>query len=662
MLATQQNSPIAIETFAGEDALQIRRLEWRESLGQPFEGTLELVSTKDDLDLANLLMTPICVRIDGPEGKSNYLHGLISQIENLGRELRLVRYRATVVPCISLMLHSGGCRIFQEFTALDIVKKIFSNFGFSGQLESRLSATYPKRDYCVQYCESDFNFIHRILQEEGIYYFFEYTNQKHCMILADDLQAHRAAAGNETVQYRPSHDTQLEEYLTGLSSARQFVTGGVSLSDYDFQKPRTKLEAKQLSTDGNTKWTNFHFPGNFKETSRGQTLAKIRQQSQDAAGTWIAMEGKPRSLRSGNVFKLAGHDQSPNNIEYLTTSTHLSARAGGLESGDGQTFSYSMSLRCQPSKLPFRPELTARRTRIAGPHVATVSGKKGEEIWTDKFGRIKVQFPWDLDGKSDELSSCWIRVAQAWTGKSWGAMSIPRIGEEVIVEFIDGNPDHPIVTGRVYNADMMPPEALATAQAKTIFRTHSTKGGDKNAFHELSFDDTKDAESIYLHSERDFTRVVENNDETLVGFEKMSPGNQSVEVFNDSSMKIGQGSGEGSLSVEIEKDRKVTLAQGDDSLNVQKGNVSVKVDAGSTTFESAKAIELKCGQSKLTITPDKIVLESPAIEVNATGKMKLGAADATLEGSGKLQLKGGATAMLSAGAELTVKGAMVKIN
>ncbi len=661
MTATQKNAPLCIETSAGQDAFQLLELSWRESLGAPFEGNLELASDRDNIDLAKLLMTTVLIRIDGKDGEPSYLHGHISRIENLGPELRLTRYRATIVPSISLLKQSGGCRIFQDFTTLDIIKKIFSNFGFSGQIESRLSGTYAKREYCVQYCESDFNFLSRIMQEEGIYYFFEYTKQKHCMVLADDVQAHRSAAGSQSIEYRPSHDTKLDEYLTHLNAAREFVTGAVELSDYDFQKPRAKLNVKQMSAGSDAKWSVFHYPGRFTESARGQAIAKIRQQSNDASGAWITMEGTARGVRCGNIFILKSHSSADRNIEYLITGATIQAELGGLEPGDDRPFSYHMSLEVQPSKLPFRPALTAAPAVISGPHIATVSGKSGEEIWTDNYGRIKVQFPWDLTGKSDENSSCWIRVAQAWTGKSWGAMSIPRIGEEVIVEFLNGDPDQPIVVGRVFNADMMPPEGLAAAQAKTIFRTHSTKGGDKNSFHELSFDDTKDSETIYLHSERDFKRVVENNDETLVGFEKKSPGNQALSVYNDSTIAIGQGSGEGSLQIEIEKDRSVSVAKGNDLLKVKNGDLTIQVDAGATLIKSAKSITLSCGESSIKLTPSKIEIVSPAIDIKATGNLKMQGGDSTLEGSGNLQLKGGIGKLMSSG-PLTVQGAIVKIN
>ncbi len=658
---SQQTAPVAVETALGKDAFILTSLSWRESLGYPFEGELELLSADANIDLAPLLKTPLAVRIDRPAGGSVWLNGFIQGLENLGPQQRLHRYRATVVSCMGLLKHSGGCRIFQEFTTIEIVKKIFSAYGFSGNLATRLSGTYAHRPYCVQYGESDFNFVSRILEEEGIYYFCEYSKEKHTMILADDVQAHRPASGNETIEYRPAGTSKLDEYLSDYSCSRQFGTGGVELRDYDFEKPKAKLSSKSLSQTGDANWTWYHYPGNFLESDRGGQLAKIRQQALDAAATSISLSGNVRSLRCGQTFKLRSHPLVEANAEYLLTAQQLKVTLADQQAGGDGAFDFQLRLMAQPAKLPFRPQLNACRTVMYGPQVATVCGKPGEEIWTDKYGRIKVQFPWDRDGKSDDHSSCWIRVAQAWTGKNWGAMSLPRIGEEVIVDFLDGNPDRPIVVGRVINADHMPPEDLAAAQAKTIFRTRSTKGGDRNCFHELTFDDTKDQEAIYLHSERDFNRIVENNDVTRVGFEKKSPGDHTLEVYNDSQHKIGQGSGEGSLRLDVEKDRTVNLAKGNDSLTVTQGNVVIKVSAGQTTIDSAKAIELKCGGSSIVIRPNEIVLSSASIQVKASGELGLQGGNATLAASGNLQLKG-AIGKLAASGPLTLKGAVVQIN
>ncbi len=661
MIASQELAPVEVLCSLGKGTWQLRDLTWREQLGRPFEGQLTILSTDASIDLAKQLKSPVAIRIDIPNGGSSWLHGYVGRLENLGPEMRLTRYRATLVSCIGLLKHSGGCRIFQNQSAIDIVRKIFADRGLATTLETRLNRQYPKREYCVQYAESDFNFVTRLLEEEGIYYFFTYSKDKHALILADDVHAHRTANGNEAIEYRTGPGTRLDEYLTNFSAGSQFGTGGVELNDYDFQKPRAKLQAQQLSASADKDWRWYHHPGRYIATDRGQQLARTRQEAFDAAAAWATLEGTPRSVRCGDVFKLKNHPLAARNQEYLVTGSTCDITVAGQHSGESSSFNFEVSLTVQPSKVPFRSSRSYERPSVNGPQVATVCGKAGEEIWTDNYGRIKVQFPWDRDGKSDDHSSCWIRVAQAWTGKNWGAMSVPRIGEEVVVEFLDGDPDQPIVVGRVYNADQMPPDALAAAQAKTIFRTRSTKGGDATTFHELSFDDTKDKELIYLHSERDMKRVIENDDHTTVGFEKKSPGDQTLDVYHDQTVTIGKGSGSGSQKMIVEKDRTITIAQGNDTLTVTKGNLTIKVSAGDTLVESAKSIVLKCGNSTISMKPAEIKINSPSISICADGPFKAQGANSTIIASGKLSMQGGIGALTASG-PLTVKGAIVQIN
>jgi type VI secretion system secreted protein VgrG len=282
---------------------------------------------------------------------------------------------------------------------------------------------------------------------------------------------------------------------------------------------------------------------------------------------------------------------------------------------------------CQAKTVPFRLEQSTSKPRVYGPQIAKVTGKAGEEIWTDSLGRIKIQFPWDRLGTKDENSSCWVRVAQLWTGNTWGAFSLPRIGDEVVVEFVNGDPDQPLVTGRVHNAERMPPETLPDAQAKTVFRTRSTKGGDNTNFHELSFDDTLGKELIYFHSEFDFQRVVENNDSLKVGFDKKSPGDRIVEIYNNESIKVGLGSG-----------------------------------AGTYTLEAASGITLKCGDSQIQITPQGVVISAPAITLKATGDLTSQGTNVTAKADAAMKISGQSALNLESPGETVVKGAMVKIN
>lgn len=628
MTISQSNSPIQVVCSLGDDALILASAQWKERLGQPFQGHINFISEESSIDLESMIKQSISLKLDSRTDHALWFHGFVGRFEYTGELGRLHQYRATLVPTIELLRHSGGCRIFQEKSVPDIVKSIFELHGFSGMCESKLGQTYAKRDYCVQYGESDFHFVQRLLEEEGIYYFFSYDQGKHTLILADDLSAHQSISGYETVAYRSSIRDEQNEYATDYRMSTDFGTSIVVLNDYDFEKPRSPLLVKQKSpvqSHGTSEW--FDYPGRFSALDDGQRLARLQMESIDSTRQRAHIGGNVRGVRAGSLVTLCDHPAASVNRQYLATQSVLHIEAPSLQVGDFHQFDCKAAIELLPTKTPFRPHRTIQRPVMRGPQVATVCGKSGEEIWTDTYGRIKVQFPWDRDGKADEHSSCWIRVSQAWTGKNWGAMSLPRIGDEVIVEFLDGDPDRPIVTGRVYNAERMPPESLASNQAKTIFRTRSTKAADATAFHELSFDDTKDKESILFHSERDFSRVVENDDVLKVGFEKKSPGDRNVEVYNNESIKIGLGSGNGSY-----------------------------------TLEAAKSIILKCGGSQIEMTASSIKLTSTSITLKATGDLKGQGVNVAIQGDAGINLKGGANAALESGGNTIVKGALVNIN
>ena len=651
MKPSQKDGPVGIYSHLGDDVLLVTSLRWKERLGASFEGVLDLISDDDSIDLQSMLKKVISVRIGYPEDQACWLSGFISRFESVGFQGEYVQYRATVTSTSGLLERTGGCRVFQEFTTIDIIKKIFSKQGFSGQLESKVTETYASRPYCVQYAESDIHFLHRLMEEEGIYYFFEYAKDKHTLVLADDMSAHAPPAGYDKIPYRSLSPDGLDEYLSKHISAREFGIGSVALTDYDFEKPRTPLLVSQKRNVEDSDFEWFDYPGRYLDVDAGQRLARIRTEAEDSLRSWVSFQGNCKGLRAGQVIEIEGHPADAVNQKYLITTSELSIEAASIVAGEPQEFQANCSIRCQPVLVPFRSPLHTHRPHITGPQLATVCGKDGEEIWTDSYGRIKVQFPWDRDGKSNENSSCWIRVSQAATGKNFGAMHLPRIGDEVLVEFLHGDPDQPIVTGRVFNAERMPPEELATAQAKSVFRTRSTKGGDAAAFHELTFDDTKDSESILFHSERDFLRTVENNDTLKVGFDKKSPGDRTLEIYNDQQVTIGKGSGSGSYKVTVQKDFQYEAVQ------------------GSFLLKAATSIVLECGSSKISMTPSAIEITSPSITLKADSAIQTKsvsfqtqATTVAVQADASLDLKANAQCTLSAAGNTQIKGAMVQIN
>lgn len=662
MTITQANRPIAISTPLGEDVLVLLDVAWAEHLGRPFQGNIQLASTVADIDPADLLRQPVSIRLGDEDDSPTYLHGYVTQFGLSGNSDGLFDYQATLSPWFGLLRHVGGSQIFQQQTVVDIAKSVIEARGFTGELEDRLTQSYRQRPYCVQYAESDFQFLSRLFEEEGIYYFFEYTEKRHTMVLCDDVSAHQAVASVDSLPYHDFDSESTEHCVSQWTSSRHFSTASYILRDYDFQKPRADMTVRQNAPDTLSEWQWYEFPGRFFDTDDGQHYARVLTEAESARQSIATVKVSVPTVHSGNLLSMSNHSQDDLNQEYLITGRQLNASAPDVGSGGSGAFGIDTTIQLQPSSVPFRTTPETTRPMMTGPQIATVVGPDGEEIWTDSYGRIKVQFAWDITAVGDDSSSCWIRVIQPWTGKGWGAASIPRVGEEVVVAFLDGDVDRPIVTGRVFNADRMPPEELADGQAKTIFRTRSTKGGDVDSFHELTFDDTKDAELIYLHSERDFSRVVENNDSLQVGFDKQDSGDQTIEIYNDQNLKVGIGSGVGSQITEIGQDRTTTIDAGDDTLTINDGDQNVTAPNGSIAIEAGTSITLKCGDSLLQITPSGITIQSTQIDINGDAQANIAAPEINASADAALALSGGASTDVTSDGALTVQGAIVQIN
>lgn len=626
MSIPQSALTIRITTPLGDDVVGIESLNWTESLGEGFSALLSLISDEADLDLKSILRKSVTIWCATNDEAGIFLNGLVYRAENLGADGSHFRYQLQLGSCLELLNFSGGYRVFQDMSTIDIAKMIFEERGLSSNLQSKTTQVYPKRSYCVQYGESDHQFLQRLFEEDGIYYFFTHQKDLHVLTLADDVSAHVPVKGYETIAYRLEPHPGSDEYLCNLNKIVNYRTGKISLGDYDYEKPSLALDAVKISSAVETPLERYDYPGRYGTVDAGQKAAQIRMEALDAQRERVTLTGNTKGLRAGCTFKLSDYPIETLNAEYLVSSSTLTVYNRGWATGEANQFEISIALQCQLKTLPYRLEQHAPKPRVFGPQIAKVTGKAGEEIWTDSLGRIKIQFPWDRLGTKDENSSCWVRVVQQWTGNTWGAFSLPRIGDEVVVEFVNGDPDQPLVTGRVHNAERLPPDALPAAQAKTVFRTRSTKGGDNTNFHELSFDDTLGKELIYFHSEFDFQRIVENNDTLKVGFDKKSPGDRSVEVYNNESIKVGLGSG-----------------------------------AGTYSLEAASGITLKCGDSQIQITQQGIVISAPAITIKATGDLTQQGATVTVKADSSAKVSA-ATLNLEGGGQTVIKGGMVNIN
>ena len=619
---------------SGECPLILRQMQAKETLSQPFEYDVELLSEQDDIDPNKLLGEPMTVSIRMPEeGQVRHFNGIVSSFVYRGRAEGNSQYRAILRPWIWLLSRNFDCRIFQEMTAIEIFEKVCrETHGFS---DFRLSLTeqYRTREYCVQYRESDLAYVSRLLEEEGVFYYFEHTEEKHTLVLADANSAFPDVAGNKDIPYRAPGEAQVSlEHIEAWRVAHEVETGACVLDDYDFTKPRVDLEGSSSISrqHSHSDYEKYDYPGLHWETADGETLARLRIEELQSKHNKFAGLGDQRGLSVGSAFNLTEYPRESENREYVLTSVKISIESGEIENlrADAENV-FSVEFEAIDRTNPYRPPRKTPKPFVRGPQTAVVVGSQGEEIWTDEYARVKLQFHWDREGQMDENSSCWVRVSQLWAGKNWGGIHIPRIGQEVVVDFLEGDPDRPLVTGRVYNDALKPPYDLPNNQTQSGIISRSTKDGTPENFNELRFEDKAGEEHIYFHAEKDFERKVENNDVLEVGVDKQDPGDQTITIYGNRTAEVQTGNDD------------TTVSQGNHSTTVSQGNHAIDVSAGKSAVTAAQKITLTVGGSSITIEPAKITLSSTEIAITGTGKVAVSAPMVEAKGSGMLILSGG---------------------
>src|SRR5215831_5810 len=475
MSYTQINRRLAITTPLGKDALLLRGFNGTEAISHLFHFDLDLLSENESLKFQDLVGKNVTLRIFDAEGAERYWNGFISRFSQGSQDRRLTSYRAQMVPWLWFLTRTSDCRIFQNKTVPDIIEKIFSDLKFK-DYELRLYGNFAPRDYCVQYRESDFNFVSRLMEEEGIYYFFKHEQNKHTLVLANDPAAHEACRGQKTARYDfRGGAVTYEDVITEWHHEEEFRTGAWAQTDYNFETPSTNLA---VTVNGNNPYEIYEYPGEYRVRADGDRLAKIRLQEQTARTSVSQGASGCRHFTSGFQFTLQDHYRKDLNTSYLLTVVRHAATQGSYEAGGtSEELSYRNSFECMPFSIPYRPQRVTPQPFVQGCQTAVVVGPGGEEIYTDKYGRVKVQFHWDREGKKNENSSCWVRVSQGWAGSKWGSIFIPRMGQEV-------------------------PYSLPDEQTKSTVKSMSSKGGA--GFNEIRFEDKKGSEEIFVHAEKDY--------------------------------------------------------------------------------------------------------------------------------------------------------------
>jgi type VI secretion system secreted protein VgrG len=510
-----------LTTPLGKDVLLFHRMSAREELSRLSEYRLDMLSAKGDIKLDDILGKNVTVKAELPDNKWRYFNGFVTRFSQGGMYGRYFTYHATVRPWLWMLTRTANCRIFQKMTVPDILKKVFNDHAQIADTKFELSGTYEVWDYCVQYRETDFNFVSRLMEQEGIYYYLKHKDGHHTAVFADSYSAHAPFAGYEQIPFIP-HDRAArpeQERVTDWNLEREIQSGRYVIDDYDFEKPSVELQVKTKFKRDNAHadYEIYDYPGEYIKKSDGDHYVHARMEEVQAQYELAHGQCNARGLCTGHLFKLTGQPRDDQNREYLIVAAEHHAEYSQYESIEGGGTSYDCSFTVLNSKQPFRPARLTPKPTVQGPQTAVVVGPSGDEIYTDKYGRVKVQFHWDRVGQKNENSSCWMRVSHPWAGKNWGMIAIPRIGQEVIVDFLEGDPDQPIITGRVYNAEQMPPWDLPANMTQTGVLTRSTKGGSGANANAIRFEDKKGDEQLWIHAEKNQDIEVEHDETHWVG-------------------------------------------------------------------------------------------------------------------------------------------------
>ncbi|MEO9575331.1 MAG: type VI secretion system tip protein TssI/VgrG [Tateyamaria sp.] len=663
------------------------------------ETTIEFLSSDEALDLQDILGSTIHLCQKDEEDEDRFFTGMCVSVDYVGLYQGLSHFVAQVRPWLWFLTRTIENRVFQEMNVLDIIQEVMSPYGFWSDVKKETTATYKPRTYCVQYNETDFDFISRLMEEEGIYYFFMQDEKKLKMVLADGISAHKPTpkikegkidfAFKEGGEYRRDNDHVFDwSETTGVTTAK------VTLEDYDFDQPKSQLKKAKSIPKGDhsrkSKFEHYVYPGHNRPETHNvdDAFVKVRMESEAVRHKLSRGAGNVRTLGVGQTFKLKDHPRKSNNIDYLVTRAvhHLQIETDYEDSetkkplfpstlpvDEDNSDTYRIVFDVIPKTEQFRAPQVTPWPRSMGLQTAVVTGPSGEEIYTDKYGRIKVQFHWDRLGSKDENTTCWVRCVMPWTGKNWGMISVPRIGQEVVIQFEEGDPDRPICTGMLYNADTMPPYALDANKTQTGIKTRSSKDGAASNYNELVFEDKKDEEFIRMHSEKDYFQTIENNAVVEIGLEKKDPGdltqtihnnkveviktgdhmftvetgNQWIAINTDHTETVG---GDADQTIDGNYSQTITggnvtreVSSGNESHTLPSGDYSLKTTAGKVSIEAGMEISLKVGGNSIVINTSGITIKGMMVKVQANAMAEVKSPMTTVKGDGMLTLKGGVT-------------------
>ncbi|MBO0797365.1 MAG: type VI secretion system tip protein VgrG [Blastocatellia bacterium] len=635
----QDNRFIQVFTPLGEDILLLESFHGQEGVSRLFNFELLMHSENMELSFNDIVGKTTTVKIFWPDKPERNINGIISSFKQGGssplmdgeRPTSVASYYATLVPWLWVLTRTGDCRIFQHKTVPDILSDVFQEYKFA-DFEFRLHGSYEEREYCVQYRETDFNFVSRLMEEEGIYYFFEHYENKHVLVLADHHNEFKPSPllQEGSISYNSIRGYERGGVIREWNASQEVRPGQYTVTDFNFMQPSVDLTYSVNGKD-ERKLEVYDYPGEYTAKKQAERLAALRIEEEQSSMMVYQGASSSYEIVPGYRFDLSDHYRRNFNQTYAVISVYHSAMQGTnyrstLETAASE-FIYSNEFQCIPHGTPYRPPRVTPVPIVHGSQTAIVVGPAGEEIFVDKYGRVKVQFHWDREGKYNEKSSCWVRVSQNWAGKRWGAVFLPRVGQEVIVDFLEGDPDKPIITGGVYNGESMPPYDLTVNANKTMsaIKSYSSKGG--GGFNEIRFQDLKGSEQLFIHAERNHDVRIKNDHLEMVGneshltvnrnqFEKVG-GDKHLGVAGDRNEQVG---GAVSLTAGTEIIRKAGKSY------ALEAGTEIHLKSGSNlVIESGATLTLKAGGNFITFDAGGIFIQGTKVMINSGGRAYPGA-------------------------------------
>jgi type VI secretion system secreted protein VgrG len=612
-----------IATPLGADVLLFHGMHAREGLSRVSEYQLDLLGTRGDVNLDDILGKPVTVSMALADDTTRYFNGIVSRISQSGTYGRYHRYAAVVRPWLWLLSRTADCRIFQDMTVPDILKQVFADHD-TADFVMELTGTYRTWVYCVQYRETDLNFVSRLMEHEGIYYYFRHTDGRHTMVVTDSYSGHDPITGADEIDVIPPERLVRPdvEHIGSWDVGREIQPGVYVHTDYDLEKPAVNLRTQKALPRGYEPSTYevFDYPGHYLLKSDGEQYAGIRIDEYGAQFETARGTTNVRALAVGALFTLRGCSRADQNREHLVLGASYDLSFSDYEAMPERGGSaYRCSFAAMSSRQQFRAKRVTPKPFVQGPQTAVVVGPSGDEIYTDTHGRVKVQFHWDRLGKKDENSSCWIRVSHPWAGKGWGSVATPRIGQEVVVDFLEGDPDQPIITGRVYNAEQPPPFGFPAGAVLSGIKSDTHKG---SGYNELSMDDTAGAEKITIHAQYDMNTTVEHDQTTTVH------NNRTDRVDVDDAESIGNNQ---TWDVGVNRDASIGS---NESLTVG-ANRTKDIGANETVTVGGNRSASVSGSETVTVTMQRThsVGINETISVGAAQEITVGAMQAITVGA-----------------------------